>query len=250
MKIVKLLSFLCLLTINCFSQKTEIQIAWQNANASYSNAQYEQAIQQYKSVLDKGANDAIVYYNMGNAYFKMGDRAQSSAHYLRALRLNPNLKQAKDNFRLVQSQIVNGNSLEKDFFLSKWYQSIVHLLVPNTWAWLAATLLVALLAMFMLRKKWKIKYFNRWFAFGCSLIVIIFMLSLIAWKEFRMHNTAVVLTDNVFLYDRNIKEKVLLKIPAGTLVELEGDTTNMRAQDVTLSNGITGWMDPADLEKI
>jgi tetratricopeptide (TPR) repeat protein len=250
MRTIKLISLLVLLFHFSFGQKTELLNAWENANKAYNNHQYEQAISLYEDMLEKGNQDAVIYYNLGNAYYKQGEKAQSSINYLRALRMNPNLKAAKENFRLVQSQIASGENLNQEFFLSKWYHSILHLMSPNAWAWLASGLLLALLAAFMLRKRWNIKYFNRWFALGCTLILLSFSLSLITWNIFRMRNTAVVVTDNVFLYDRNQREKVMLRLPAGTVLQLEGDTSNVHQRDVTLSNGIKGWIDPADLEKI
>ena len=43
------------------------------ANAQYERGEYAAAAQQYEALIDRGYQDAALYYNLGNAYFKMED---------------------------------------------------------------------------------------------------------------------------------------------------------------------------------
>ncbi len=42
-----------------------------SANDAYTKGNYDQAIQKYESVIATGKESAELYYNLGNAYFKM-----------------------------------------------------------------------------------------------------------------------------------------------------------------------------------
>ena len=66
------------------------------ANAAYAEGRYEQAATIYQTLIDEQP-DATLYYNLGNAHFKQGELAQAILNYERALRLQPNHKDAQYN---------------------------------------------------------------------------------------------------------------------------------------------------------
>ena len=97
---------LCLAAILFSCLHIFAQSAFDEANATYAEGRYGEAAAMYQSLLDEQP-DAQVYYNLGNAYFKQGELAQSILAYERALRLNPNDKDAKYNLAFAQSRITD-----------------------------------------------------------------------------------------------------------------------------------------------
>ena len=59
------------------------------AEEAYAKEDYTQAIELYESVLKSYGESAMVYYNLGNAYYKAGKVAPAILNYERALLLNP-----------------------------------------------------------------------------------------------------------------------------------------------------------------
>jgi len=165
---------LCLAAIILFSISAFAQTTFDEANAAYADGRYDDAAAMYQSLLDEQP-DAQVYYNLGNAYFKQGELAQSILAYERALRLNPNDKDAKYNLAFAQSRITD-NITEQDFFLTSWARAIRNQLKEQTWLILSIGLFLLTLigiSLFLLnRTTWlrKTAFHVAWIALLFSLI--------------------------------------------------------------------------------
>ena len=117
------------------------------ANAQYAEGNYAEAATQYEQILAEQPS-AEVYYNLGNAYFKQGELAQSILAYERALRLKPFYKDAKHNLQFAQSQIVDNIEDTQAFFLSNWLKTIRNIFSELTWVVLSIVLFMLMLVCF------------------------------------------------------------------------------------------------------
>ena len=120
-----------------------------DANAQYAEGNYAEAAEQYEQILAEQPS-ADVYYNLGNAYFKQGELAQSILAYERALRLKPSMKDAKHNLEFAQSRIIDNIEDTQSFFLSNWLKAIRNALSQSTWIALSISLFVLTLLGFFL----------------------------------------------------------------------------------------------------
>ena len=130
-----------------------------DANIQYAEGNYAQAATQYEQILanlpstdvaDLPSDYAVVYYNLGNAYFKQGELAQAILAYERALRLQPSLQDAKHNLQFAQSRIIDNIQDTQSFFLSNWLQAIRNALSQRTWIILSISLFILALVGFFL----------------------------------------------------------------------------------------------------
>ena len=119
------------------------------ANTHYAEGNYAEAVQLYEQVLATDSS-AEVYYNLGNAYFKQGELAQSILAYERALRLKPSYKDAKYNLQFAQMRIIDNIEDTQSFFLSNWLHSVRNSLHIQTWMALSIGLFVLVLLMVFL----------------------------------------------------------------------------------------------------
>lgn len=149
------------------------QTSFDEANAAYADGRYAEAATGYEALLAEN-EDATLYYNLGNACFKQGELAKAILNYERALRLNPNHKDAQYNLTFAQSRITD-NIVEQDFFLSSWARAIRNNLRERTWLSLSIGLfilgLVGLLLFLLGREPWMRKT-----AFHCAWLAILFSL--------------------------------------------------------------------------
>ena len=81
-------------------------IKFKEANELYANGKYTEAAELYNTLITDDYLSPEIYYNLGNAYFKLNQIPQAILNYERALKLKPdyedaifNLKQA--NFRTI-----------------------------------------------------------------------------------------------------------------------------------------------------
>ena len=85
--------------------QTNLEI-FEEANSFYQNQKYEEAIQGYRRLLQGGIRHGIVYYNLANAYWKNGERANAILNLERARRLQPRDPDILANLTLLQGQMV------------------------------------------------------------------------------------------------------------------------------------------------
>ena len=77
------------------------------ANAQYERGEYADAAQQYEALIDSGYEDATLYYNLGNAYFKNDDLGRAVLNYLRAEELSPRDTDIRANLDLARGRTVD-----------------------------------------------------------------------------------------------------------------------------------------------
>ncbi len=175
----------CILILGAWflSPSTFAQDSYTIANELYAAGEYAEAAAQYETILEQGRS-AEVYYNLGNAYFKQGELAQSILAYERALRINPRYEDAKHNLQFAQSRIVDNIEDNTAFFLSQWTVALRNLLHETTWMWLSIGLfilcLIGVIAFAFLHTiGWrKAGFHTAWIALLLSIISLSFAASL------------------------------------------------------------------------
>ena len=70
---------------------------------AYNQNNYERAIDEWRSCTDNGLNDADLFYNLGNAYFRNGKLGFSIFYYKKALRLRANDEDILHNLKYAQA---------------------------------------------------------------------------------------------------------------------------------------------------
>ena len=119
-KVVLVFIVLLSYSLSSLAQKQDLK----QANSLYLSAHYVESIAAYEKLLQGGVESAALYYNLGNAYYRTGKIAASILNYERALKLDPNNKDAKYNLELVNSKKVDRiNSVDKLFFV-QWIDSL------------------------------------------------------------------------------------------------------------------------------
>jgi tetratricopeptide (TPR) repeat protein len=80
---------------------------WESANEAYQKGKYEEAKVDYIQLAGKREYSADLFYNLGNAWFKLGDQGRAILNYERALILNPGLEEAKANLQTALRMVGN-----------------------------------------------------------------------------------------------------------------------------------------------
>ncbi len=221
------------------------------ANDLYAAGDYAQAAQLYEQELAENPS-AVVYYNLGNAYFKQGELSQSILAYERCLRLDPTNKDARYNLRFAESRITDNITDNQSFFLSSFLRSVRNLLHQSTWTWLSlgafmlcmATLLLFLMAANSATRKT-----------GFSLAVVLFIVALFAFFAARSLNQRDTLREEAIITQGVVNAKAspdrsgteLFTLHEGTKVRIRetlGEWCN-----VTVGN-YQGWIQLQNLERI
>jgi len=90
------------------------QSAFAKANQAYNEGRFEEAADGYEGLVRSGNWNANLFYDLGNARFRLGDFGKAILNYERALALDPHHPEADANLRLARDE-ARALELRKDW---------------------------------------------------------------------------------------------------------------------------------------
>ncbi|MBK1858580.1 tetratricopeptide repeat protein [Cerasicoccus arenae] len=131
------------------AQKSPI-IDFDQANALYAEGKFEEAATAYQKLLPEHQS-ASVHYNLGNAYYHLGEYGPAILHFEKALALDPRNPDIRANLELTQeaAQLTPPPPL--------WAEIVADFAPVNTWTWLAVVSFWVAAALLLLAPlyRWK-----------------------------------------------------------------------------------------------
>lgn len=223
------------------------------ADEAYRQGDYATAIEQYEAVLAKGCTSADLYYNLGNAYYRLDRFADAILCYERALRLNPSHSDAKQNLALANSKTQDRIATLPQFFLAAWYNALVTRITPHAWRIIVLLFLALLAASFVifrlahqltLRKAAFIAIIA-----SATLMLLSILLLFISTARFNSRDAAIVMQPSVAVKSSPESQSVdKLILHEGTRVVISEDLSGWHK--ITLADGTTGWLPSDAIERI
>jgi tetratricopeptide (TPR) repeat protein len=143
----------------------EVTADFDSANKLYAEGKFAAAATAYEKILQAGAVSPALWFNYGNAEFKLGQPGRAIAAYRRAELLVPRDDEVRANLDFVRNQ-VTGPTLRE----SRW-QDWLSTLSLNEWTELAASafwLTFILLALRQIQPAWR----TRWRGLTAGLAVL------------------------------------------------------------------------------
>lgn len=125
------------------------QNAFDKANELYRKQKYAEAAQEYENILKGKKESAEVYFNLGNAYYKMGEIAPAIYNLEKALVLKPNYKDATINLGYARKMAIDDIKEVPKVGFSKMLYNLTGTFHYDTWAWIAVGFAFGFLAMFI-----------------------------------------------------------------------------------------------------
>ncbi len=232
------------------------QEAFARAEALYQEQRYDEAAGVYESMRALGIEDAALDYNLGNAYFKAGRLGLSVLSYERALVLAPSDEDVRTNL-LYANELVADAVEEAPLPLAvRWAVDVYRSLQPNFLAILLsiAFVLGGVALTLVLYDAWRQPQWGRSSAVVALVICATLALAsggALASKVNAAANRveAIVLTENAYVRsgpgDANPR---LAEIHEGLKVRVISEREGW--YQVTLANGLTGWLRAAEIETI
>jgi tetratricopeptide (TPR) repeat protein len=102
-----------------------IENTFKQGNTLYNNEQYTEALNHYQKVLDEGMHSANLYFNMGNAHYKLNHIAESIYYFEKALLLDPNNDEVKNNLAFAQKMTIDAIEDIPESGVSKIFNSLI-----------------------------------------------------------------------------------------------------------------------------
>ena len=122
---------------------------WTQANAAYTEGDYNGASDKYESILASGIESPDLYFNLGNAYYKQNMLGQAMLNYERALRLSPENADIINNLQMARLMQLDKIEEVPDFVFTKWYNSVLQIATSNMWGVISIVLFAAFLILLL-----------------------------------------------------------------------------------------------------
>ncbi|RYD57179.1 MAG: tetratricopeptide repeat protein [Sphingobacteriales bacterium] len=222
---------------------------WQQANNHYQKQQYDSAAAYYEKIASQNPDDAVVYYNLGNAYYRLNAIGPAVLNYERALHLDPGNKQAKDNLSLTQSRIGNRIQGAEDIFFVRWWKTITGADKANIWAVISLLVFLSWIGWLIASRLGKARRpdVRIQIALGTGLALLL-IFSYTASMRRADSGHAVIMEPDAELMNAPRESKYQSLLPEGTTVRIEQAENNW--VEIQLPDGRTGWIQKDKLTKI
>lgn len=235
------------------SDSTTVEVSKALADSAYAAGDYTTASSMYETLLQEGES-SVLYYNLGNAYFKSDEIARAVLNYERALLLDPSNDDIRFNLELATSKTVDRTSEATEIFFVRWFRNFANMMSLDTWTKIAIVtfiLFIFALALFIFGKKNGVKktFFSLSVVF---LLAAILSLAVAAGqkKHLTVREDAIVMSPSVVVRSTpGTSGTELFVLHEGRKVHIKDDAMN-EWKEIELEDGNVGWIEAKAIERI
>lgn len=232
---------------------TSSAVTKHDADVEYQKKNYQQAIADYQKLL-KGGVSADIYYNLGNAYYRIDNITQALIAYERAYMLSPGDGDIRFNLEMARSKTIDKITPESEMFFVIWYKALVNFMSVDAWAVTAIlSLIIAIICVlaYLFKEDKRIRRIG--FYGGIAFFVIFILANIFAYNQrYWLLNKkgAIVTASSVNVMNGpsdNSGSRYV--IHEGTRVDiLDKSIANWRS--IRIADGREGWIKAKQLEEI
>lgn len=236
------------LTTFCVAQN---QTLFEKANALYNAGKYAEAIDNYSAILETEKHSTDLYYNLANAHYKLNNIAPSIYYYEKALLLNPNDSDIKNNMAFAKNMTVDAIDVVPDAGFSKLLKTTTNKMSFDAWAKIAVVLVFCFVLLFL------IYYFaystlNKRLAFIGSIasLMLVFIFLAFAFHKYSLDkrdNPAIVFAqESKVKSNPNSRSEESFRLHEGTKVQVVETYNDWKK--IKLTDGKVGWVISDDIK--
>jgi len=224
---------------------TEVNSLMKSGNELYKNNQYQSAIDEYNKLVKQGYEGTTLYYNLGNAHYRLGKVGFAILYYEKALKFFPGDEDAKHNLAIAKLNIKDKVDELPPFFIFNIWEAMLASFSVSGWTIIGYIIFILLLLSFIAYffsisvTQQRISFF-----IGVGFLVLLFLsISLLAVKmnkEFNIKDGIIV--ENIVTVksspDNSSKDEFV--IHEGLKVRLEDNVDDW--VKIRLADGKIGWI--------
>lgn len=223
------------------------------ANTLYSNGKYNEAIEKYDEVVDKGLHSAEIYFNLGNAHYKLNHIAPSIYYYEKALLLSPNDSEIQNNLSFAQNMTIDAIEFVPEIGISRFLRSAIKTFSFDSWAYISVAFVVLFVILFItyyFTSSTNKKRFTFVTSITSAFLTILFLS--FAFQRQTMDNkdnpAVVFAQESLVRTDPNLSGEEAFRLHEGTKVRVLDTINNWT--EILLVDGKTGWITSEEIKQL
>lgn len=250
-RVILIMAVVLMIAQVVFSQDTDkLFVA---ANNSYQKGDYISAIDSYKKIIAAGNESAELWFNLGNAYYKLNKTADAIVSFERAKQISPNDEDIEFNLKIANLRTIDRFQQMPKLFLFEWYESLKNMYSSDTWSFLAITFLwIAAITAAAFLLIWALSLRKILFGLSLASLVISVICLFSAFQKFTIEqtkDTAIIYKPSVYVKSSpDEKSTDLFILHEGTKVKLLDEVGQWKK--IRLANGNLGWLKDKEIEVI
>lgn len=226
---------------------------FRQANMLYQQEKYEQALDKYRQILELGLESGELYFNMGNACYRLEQLGKARLYYERAAKFLPADEALKENLRLLNLRLVDQIDKPPRLFLAVWLDALLNLFNIQ----MLSILTIALFWMVLVTWSLRLYYSRRRVGdryrsiFSGLLVLFLIVVIIFGMKIYRAESESygVIMTPSITLYaEPKSNSTEVFVLHEGTRVSILRQNDNWL--EIRLDDGKTGWLESKYLEFI
>ena len=250
-------ALLTLLAVSLFysvsysSERSSVDDWFNMANNLYDAEQYDSAKTYYQKIIESGINNDMVFYNLGNVYYRLNKPGLARLHYEKAALLNPSNTDVTANINFINKAIIDKLPQYETTALDLFLQTVVsptplrNKLLTSFFLLLIISIMVSL-SLFVPRK------------IRTALITVAVILSLpllfisfstgVTVYRLETAKDAIVTAKSIDAKNQPHGSNVLFTVHEGTKVSIRRSMEEWSL--ISLPHGVSGWVENQDITPI
>ncbi len=220
-----------------------------SANRAYADGKYHEAIELYQNIVKEGMESGEVYFNLGNAYYKVNQFGQSILYYEKAKQFLEGDPALEHNLRLAQLNIVDKIDVIPMLFIEEWWLKLTHLFSITTLLWLSLAFFTISMIVIILRIFFNNGFIRRIIWPTMSIFIFIFIITIGQIYEFETSKFGVILEEKVSVVSEpGLSGTEVFILHEGTKVKINRILDDWF--EISIPDGKTGWLRASDFGMI
>jgi tetratricopeptide (TPR) repeat protein len=213
---------------------------------------YTQSTKLYEQIIVLGNDHQDLYYNLGNAYYRLGRYGHAIWAFEKGLQLSPRDIDIKYNLELVQTRVRDRIEIPPTIFLLKWYRFVKGNFTVSELLLISVILLTITVLLYNVKRRFELSSPITTRIMIGFLILALFGhgVTLDKYWEFRDMNLGIVVEKEVNVYSSPYgrADAIIFEIHEGLKLEI----TQIQDDwfEIILLDGKKGWIRKTSILKI
>lgn len=234
-----------ILLLVSFFGNAQNEALFSQATDSYNNGDYQKAIDYYLGILENGKHSSELYFNLGNAYYKLNQIAPSIYNYEKALLLSPNDAEIKNNLSYAQNMTLDAIETLPETGLAKIYKSMTEIMSFDEWSYTAVVFMILFALLYIAFYYFRYATQKR-IAFISSIAALFISMgsatfAFVQYNDFKSDQPAIVFSSEVQIKaEPNQRSEQIFILHEGTKVNVLEELNEWKK--IKIVDGKTGWV--------
>jgi tetratricopeptide (TPR) repeat protein len=236
------------------SQVFFAQNSFEKGNALYQKAQYQQAANEYESIIKEGKQQSPeLYFNLANCYYKLNKVAPSIYNYEKALVLKPHDAETLNNLKFAKKLTIDEIKEVPKVGFARLIQSFTGIFDYNMWAKISVGIAFVFLLSFIGYYFSQLTVTKRIYFIGMFVLLVALLLSVAAGMSEKGHYD----NDRPAIVFSELSEVRSEPQKAGSAIFLLHEGAKVYVTEtlgywkkIELTDGTEGWIDGRTIKEV